>query len=143
MTAKHRALIAAAKRVRKNAYCPYSRYPVGAAVLGRSGRIYAGVNVEAPSLIAHICAERNAIFSAITAGERRILAVATVSRSSTSCGACRQAILEFGDGDVPIYSVREDARGKERVLRTSIRKLMPHSHTGKNFGFEDPEAIHG
>ena len=82
-------------------------------------------------------AERNAIFSAFTHGEREILAVATVSKASTSCGACRQLILEFGVGDTPIYSVCEDpAHGKERLIRTSISRLMPRAHTGKTFGFK-------
>ena len=132
-----RPLIEAAKRARKYAYCPYSRYPVGAAVLAGSGRIYTGVNVETPTLIAHICAERNAIFSAFTHGERKILAVATVSKASTSCGACRQVILEFGVGDTPIYSVCLSPEGKERIIRTSISRLMPQAHTGKKFGFKE------
>lgn len=137
---RYQRLIDAAKRARKHAYCPYSRYPVGAAVLAGSGRIYTGVNVEVPSLIAHICAERNAIFSAFSRGERKILAVATASAGSTSCGACRQVILEFGVGDTPIYSVCQTPGGAERVIRTSIRRLMPFPHTGETFGFDKRQS---
>ncbi len=134
-----RRLIETAVAARKNAYCPYSRYAVGAAVLGGSGRIYPGCNVETPTLIAHICAERAAIFNAFTHGEREIRAVATVSKASEPCGACRQMILEFGIGDTPIYSLHHDpARGVHRLLKTSISKLMPRAHTGRTFGFENP-----
>ena len=136
MNIKHRELIKVAKNARQHAFCPYSDYDVGAAVLAGSGRIYAGVNVESPTLIANICAERNAIFSMITHGERKILAVATACRDSEPCGTCRQLILEFADGDIPIYSVHSDpSRGPERVVRTSIYRLMPRAHTGKKIGF--------
>ncbi|HVE14914.1 MAG TPA: cytidine deaminase [Elusimicrobiota bacterium] len=130
-------LIAAAKRVRFNAFAPYSRYYVGSAVLGGSGRIHAGVNVESPSLISHVCAERNAIFSAITQGEREILAVATVCTSSVSCGSCRQMIREFARGDIPIFAVYHDVeRGTERMVRTTIGRLLPESHTGDKFDWK-------
>ena len=129
-----RRLIEAARRVRPNAYAPYSRYRCGAAVLAGSGRIFSGVNVETPTLIGHVCAERNAIFSAITAGEREILAVATVSEGSEPCGNCRQMILEFGRGDIPVYSVHQAfPSGKPRVVSTSISRLMPMAHTAMKF----------
>src|SRR5258706_2966940 len=89
-------LIAAAKKARRNAYCPYSNYPVGAAVLTASGKVYAGCNVESPTLISNVCAERSAIFNMITHGERKIAAVCTVARASEPCGSCRQLIREFG-----------------------------------------------
>ena len=137
MNPKHRALIESAKKAQKHSFCPYSHYAVGAAVQGGSGRIYTGANVESPTLIAAICAERNAIFSAIAHGERKILAVATVCKDSEPCGACRQVILEFSAGDTPIYSVHQNpAGGRERLIRTSISRLMPMAHTGKKVGFD-------
>jgi len=123
-------LAAAALRAQRNAYAPGSNYRVGAAVLGGSGKIYAGCNVEPPTLINPFCAERNAIGNAITHGERTIKAVCTASRSSVPCGACRQFILEFSEADTPIVSLYVDPNGKvERTIRTSIRKLLPCAHT--------------
>lgn len=125
-----RRLIEAARRVRPNAYAPYTRYRCGAAVLAASGRIFTGVNVESPTGIGHICAERNAIFSAITRGEREILAVATASADSVPCGSCRQMILEFGRGDIPVFSLHQALpNGRPRVVNTSISRLMPLAHT--------------
>jgi cytidine deaminase len=94
-------LIDAARRARERAYCPYSRFPVGAAVLGDDGTISAGCNVENASYGLTICAERNAIFAAVARGMPGIRAVVvyTPTPSPTApCGACRQVIHEFGPG---------------------------------------------
>src|SRR4051812_35628019 len=90
-------LINAAKQAQKMAYCPYSRYPVGAAVLTASGRIFAGCNVENASFGLSLCAERNAIFAAVGHGQKQIRAIAVVARAARPCGACRQVMLEFAD----------------------------------------------
>ena len=93
------ALRGAARAASLQAYCPHSRFPVGAAVLTEDDRIYAGCNVENASFGLTICAERNAIFQAIAAGKRTIRAVVvfTPTQSPTApCGACRQVINEFG-----------------------------------------------
>lgn len=125
-----RRLVEAARRAQKNAYAPGSHYRVGAAVLAESGKIYAGCNVEPPTLINPFCAERNAIGNAITHGERKIRAVCTASRSSVPCGSCRQFILEFSDGDTPIISLYIDRRGQvEKTVRTTIGQLLPCAHT--------------
>jgi len=92
-------LIAKAKAVSQNAYCPYSRFPVGAAILGGSGNVYVGCNVENASYGLTNCAERTAVFSAIAAGEKRICIVVVFTPTDTPsppCGACRQVIAEFG-----------------------------------------------
>ena len=123
-------LMEAALRAQRNAYAPGSNYRVGAAVMAGSGRIYAGCNVEPPTLINPFCAERNAIGNAITNGERTITAVCTASRSSVPCGSCRQLILEFSKGDTPIVSLYVNPKGRvERTVRTTIRKLLPCAHT--------------
>lgn len=130
LPASARKLIAAARAARRNAYCPLTGYSVGAAVLGESGRVYAGANVESQTGIVHVCADRAALFNALSSGERRIRAIATVSAGSVPCGFCRQAILEFGAGDTPIYSVQADPRsGRERLVRTTISRLLPMAHT--------------
>src|SRR3977135_3915037 len=85
-------LISAAKQAQKMAHCPYSRYPVGAAVLTGSGRIFAGCNVENASFGLSICAERAAIFAAVSHGQKRIRAIAVVARAARPCGPCRQVM---------------------------------------------------
>jgi len=92
-------LIAAAQAAMRNAYAPYSQFPVGAALLARSGKVYRGVNVENASFGVTVCAERAALFTAITAGERAFEAIAVVAETEgpvRPCGACRQALAEFG-----------------------------------------------
>src|SRR5437764_12760377 len=89
----------AAQVAARAAYCPYSNFPVGAAVLSSEGEIFAGCNVENASFGLTICAERNAIFQAISKGRRRIRAVVIVTPIgglTPPCGACRQVINEFG-----------------------------------------------
>jgi cytidine deaminase len=90
-------LIASAREARKWAYAPYSNYPVGAAVLTASGRIYDGVNIENAAYPDTICAERVAIFKAVSEGEREFEAIAVVtSNAGSPCGSCRQVLAEFG-----------------------------------------------
>ena len=122
-------LITSALEARKWAYAPYSNYPVGAALLTTSGRIYDGVNIENAAYPDTICAERVAIFKAVSEGERDFLAmaVATVNGGSP-CGSCRQVMAEFskeaivlilnGDGDV--------------VLETTVEALIPTSFGGND-----------
>lgn len=91
-------LLAAAELAREHAYAPYSRYFVGAAVIAVSGRMFAGANIENASYGLSICAERTALFAAVSAGERQIKALAVVTDAKepgTPCGACRQVLQEF------------------------------------------------
>ncbi|HZY45620.1 MAG TPA: cytidine deaminase [Anaerolineae bacterium] len=114
-------LIALAQKVRLRAYAPYSHYKVGAALLGKSGRVYLGCNVENASYGLTCCAERNAVFTAVSAGETEFEAIAVATRNSGSpCGACRQVLSEFAP-DLKIYIASKDGR----INTTSIKKLLP------------------
>jgi cytidine deaminase len=96
MTEKH-SLIETAIQARRLAYAPYSKYPVGAALLTASGKVYSGVNIENAAYPATICAERVAVFKAVSEGEREFAAIAVVTENGgTPCGSCRQVIAEFG-----------------------------------------------
>ncbi|GAB4030012.1 MAG: cytidine deaminase [Elusimicrobiota bacterium] len=119
-------LIEQAKKAQKHSYSPYSRYPVGAAVLGESGRIYTGCNVENASFGLSMCAERTAIFKAISAGEKKIRDVCVVAKSATPCGACRQVILEFAAKDANVICVdwQPLAKKKEKVTVIRVSKLL-------------------
>lgn len=101
------ALLDVALRARDRAYAPYSGFPVGAALLGESGQVYAGCNVENASYGLTWCAERTAIGNAVASGERRFLAIAVVGATRgpcAPCGACRQALVEFGEEIVVIMA---------------------------------------
>jgi cytidine deaminase len=118
------SLIAAAKDVSRNAYCPYSNFRVGCAVLGERG-IYVGCNIENASYGGTSCAERNAIFAAVAQGDRMIRRVAIYTPTedpAAPCGPCRQVIHEFNP-DAEILSACD---GK-RVLRTTLADLLPHA----------------
>jgi len=91
-------LVSAATEARRRAYAPYSGVRIGAAVLTRSGKVYAGCNVENSSFGLSNCAERTAIFKAVSEGERAIVAIAVVAESeelTRPCGACRQVMMQF------------------------------------------------
>ncbi|MCL6520637.1 MAG: cytidine deaminase [Armatimonadetes bacterium] len=120
-------LVEAARAAINMAYAPYSKFQVGAAVLGESGRVYAGANVENASFGLTICAERVAVLKAISEGERTIKAVAVANSAGSRafpCGACRQVIAEFvpTEGDVDVYLVSD-----EGVEAYTLANLLPHS----------------
>lgn len=118
-----RALIAEAAAARANAYAPYSHFPVGAALLARSGAVYRGANVENASFGLTICAERAALFAAVAAGEREFDAIAIVADTSgpvRPCGACRQALAEFG---VRLRVVMSNASGASETQ--TLDALLP------------------
>ena len=131
LTSEHRALlIDTARQYLKNSYSPYSNYPVGAAVLAEDGLVYGGANIENSAHPSGLCAERVAINKAISEGNRRILAVAVVTRNAGApCGACRQVMREFASLDIPvILTTVEDGLEEEFTLGD----LLPRS-----FGPED------
>jgi cytidine deaminase len=117
------ALVLAAKQARENAHAPFSDFRVGAAVRAKSGRIYTGCNVESASYGLTCCAERTAIFKAVSEGERGFEAIAVVTETDAltpPCGACRQIIWEFC-GDVPVIL----ANLKGKIELESAGKLLP------------------
>jgi cytidine deaminase len=115
-------IIKSAMKVRRFAYAPYSQYQVGAALLTKSGRIYTGVNVENAAYPAGICAERTAVFKAVTAGEKDYKAIAVVTANGgTPCGSCRQVMAEFS---LEMMVIVLDQTGKI-VLDTTVADLLP------------------
>ena len=106
------------------AYAPYSKFPVGAALLAASGRIYDGVNVENAAYPAGVCAERTAVFKAVSEGEREFVAVAVATRGAGApCGVCRQVLAEFGYNMTVILA---DADGSVRLM-TTLAALLPEA----------------
>lgn len=116
-------LMKIARKARQNAYAPYSHFAVGAALLAESGKVYTGCNIENASYGLTCCAERNAIFAAVGAGERRfkMLAVAADSPEPVApCGACRQVIAEFG---IPLVVM---GNLKEATKTMTSEELLPY-----------------
>ncbi|MCB9728473.1 MAG: cytidine deaminase [Deltaproteobacteria bacterium] len=136
VSADEDALVAAAWAVREHAYAPYSRFRVGAAVRGASGRIYVGANVENAAYPVGACAERSAVCAAVSAGERQIVAVGIATDTDapvSPCGLCRQTLREFGADMEVVLASRGDARRRMR-----LSDLLPMS-----FGPEDLAADDG
>lgn len=126
-------LVAKAREAQENAYAPYSRFEVGAALLGRSGRVYTGCNVENASYPLTICAERTAVAKAVSEGEREFEAVAVVTTSGAMpCGACRQVLREFGGPSGDLRVIVADMAGKVRSF--TIAELLPEGFTPEQLG---------
>jgi cytidine deaminase len=118
-------LIHAAAAARKLAVAPYSKFRVGAALLTRAGEIVTGANVESASYGLTCCAERVALFKALTAGQRDIVAVAVVARAPGGpmpCGACRQLLAEYASG-AKLWVA--DSRYQGKVREFTVRQLLP------------------
>ena len=117
-------LLSAARAVRENAYAPYSRFKVGAAVRGASGRIYPGCNVENVAYPEGTCAEAGAIALMIASGETEVTAVAVIADSAAPvppCGGCRQKLAEFARHDTPVTLATTEGAS----LRTTVGDLLP------------------
>jgi len=122
-------LIQRAIAYRKHAYAPYSHYLVGAAVLTRSGKIFSGVNVENAAYPTTICAERVAVFKAISEGERDLIAIAVVtSNGGPPCGSCRQVLAEFNT-DMEVLIADENGN---LVAKRTVAELLPSAFTPKD-----------
>ena len=122
-------LVQSALAVRQWVYVPYSNYPVGAALLSKSGRIYDGVNIENAVYPLTICAERTAIFKAVSEGEHEFEAIAVVTRDGGSpCGACRQVMAEFGLETVVLIANESG----EVVWETTVEELLPGAFLPSN-----------
>ncbi len=114
----------AATQARQNAHCPYSQFPVGAAVETASGEVFSGANVENRSFPLTVCAERSAIQAAVSAGHlsmRRIVVITDVSPPAPPCGACRQVLAEFAD-ELEIRLINLAGNSVEY----SLSELLPH-----------------
>lgn len=126
MAGRKKDLLAAAQKARGRAYAPYSEFPVGAAVLGANGRIYSGCNVENASLGLTCCAERNAIFAMVAAGEREVREVLIVGETAEAlppCGACRQVMAEFARPAAVVHMCDRTGAGRS----VTVAELLPHA----------------
>ena len=125
---RDRELIEEARQVRKRAYAPYSGFPVGAALLGRSGQVYVGCNVENAAYPLTTCAERSAVVQAVAQGEREFEAIAVVTLTGASpCGACRQILREFGGPQGELRVIIADLEGNVQTF--TIKELLPAGFT--------------
>lgn len=125
MNEKYKKLIGEAEQARKKAYTPYSKFKVGAAILTSEGRIFSGCNIENASFGLTICAERVAVFKAISEGFKKFEAIAIIAdtlRPCYPCGACRQVILEFGED---ITLVMANLKGDIKINK--IKELLPEA----------------
>ena len=122
-------LLLKAVEAREFAYAPYSNHKVGAALLGKSGKVYTGCNVENAAYTPTNCAERTAVFKAISEGEREFAAIAVVgglgdnlSEICAPCGVCRQVLAEFCDSDMPVIMGTP-----EKIKVSTLADLLPFS----------------
>lgn len=123
----HKELLECAKKAMQYAYTPYSNFKVGAAILMKSGKVYTGCNIENASYGATNCAERTAIFKAVSEGETEIVTIAIVSSGGDftyPCGICRQVIAEFMKEGEFIF---ENGNGEIQVI--PLEKMFPYSFT--------------
>ena len=128
-----RQLVEMARQARERAYAPYSHFPVGAALLGRSGRVYTGCNVENASYPLTICAEQTAVAKAVSEGEREFTALAVITATgATPCGACRQILREFGGPDGDLRVIVADTGG--RLQTFTVAELLPAGFTPDQLG---------
>ena len=120
------SLIDLANTARQRAYAPYSNYPVGAALRTKAGRIFTGVNVENAAYPQTMCAERVAVFKAVSEGEKEFEVISVVTDNGGSpCGGCRQVLAEFGLDTIVLMA---DRNGK-LIKETTVRELLPEAFT--------------
>lgn len=124
-----KALMKIAENVRKNAYAPYSHFKVGAALYTKSGKVFTGINIENAAYSPTNCAERTAIFKAVSEGEREFVAIAVCGGKGenpdelcTPCGVCRQVLAEFCDGDFKVI-----LGNVKNIREYTLSELLPHS----------------
>jgi cytidine deaminase len=122
-------LIDLANEARRRAYAPYSNYPVGAVLRTRSGKMFTGCNVENAAYPTSMCAERTAIFKAVSEGEKEFDVIAVVTpNGGTPCGSCRQVMSEFGLDTLVLVA---DGEG-QLVLETTVAGLLPEAFSPKD-----------
>ena len=130
---ERQSLIDLANEARRRAYAPYSNYPVGAALRTKTGRVYTGVNIENAAYPTGICAERVAVFKAVSEGEHDFEVIAVVTDNGGSpCGSCRQVLAEFGLDTLILI-----ADGKGKLLQTTtVRELLPEAFRPHHVGIK-------
>lgn len=122
-----------AKRIRENAYAPYSHYKVGAAICSENDKIYTGCNVENVSYPCGTCAEAGAISAMIAGGDNKIKAILVISAGKNlvyPCGACLQRIAEFGDDNTTVYLANLEKICEKHLLK----ELLPHNFKEEEIG---------
>jgi cytidine deaminase len=123
-------LLQAAIQAREYSYSPYSHYPVGAALLTATGQVYRGCNIENAGYTPSVCAERTAIFKAVSEGERQFTAIAVATADGGApCGVCRQVMREFSPEMVVVMG---DLAGNYQLF--TLAELLPHSFGPGNLG---------
>ena len=126
----YKGLIQAARKAKTHSHSPYSKFRVGAAVITKSGKIYTGCNIENSSYSLTVCAERTALFKAVSEGEKKFLAMVIstdVNDFISPCGACRQVISDLA-GDINV--ILTNGVGKTKIMK--MKDLLPHPFTPKN-----------
>ena len=127
-------LIVESKKARDKAYVPYSKFPVGAALVAEDGTVYHGCNIENSAYSMTNCAERTAFFKAVSEGVRTFKALAVVGDTEgpvSPCGACRQVIAEFCEGSMPVYLTNL----KGDVLETTVAELLPGAFSKEDLSY--------
>lgn len=121
-------LLQLAKEARQQAYVPYSKFPVGAAIITKDGKVYQGCNIENASFGLTNCAERTAIFKAVSEGETAFEAITVIADTTgpvSPCGACRQVMVEFCEPTMPVYLTNLNGD----VQQTTVGELLPGAFT--------------
>ncbi|MGM0897108.1 MAG: cytidine deaminase [Bacillota bacterium] len=119
---------------RGNAYVPYSKFPVGAALLSKDGKVYTGCNIENAGYSLTNCAERTAVFKAVSEGVKQFKALAVAADTKgpvAPCGACRQVLVEFCAPDMPVYLTNLEGA----VSETTIAELLPGAFTTEDLDY--------
>ncbi|MFS0575258.1 cytidine deaminase [Sporosarcina sp. 179-K 3D1 HS] len=127
-------LVEESKKARDQAYVPYSKFPVGAALLSTEGTVYHGCNIENSAYSMTNCAERTAFFKAVSEGVRSFKALAVIGDTEgpiSPCGACRQVIAEFCEGSMPVYL----ANLKGDVKETTVAELLPGAFSKEDLSY--------
>lgn len=138
------SLIRAAFAARRFAYTPYSHFQVGAALLAKNGKVYTGCNVENAGYTPTNCAERTALFKAVSEGERQFSAIAIVGSMQGTvntlvtgpCGVCRQALYEFGGPELTVIM----AKTEEDYIVTTLGALLPYGFGPANLEAEETQS---
>lgn len=129
-------LVELAKKAREKAYVPYSHFPVGAAVLTLNGKVYTGCNIENAAYSVTCCAERTAIFKALSEGDVSFAALAVAADTEkpvSPCGSCRQVLAEFCSPDMPVYLTNL----KGEISVTTVSALLPDAFSRKDLSDDE------